>query len=203
MRHINIISFPRSGQHLLQSIIKYVCLQHNLYYKFCEYYKCCKSIPCKYNSNYLKNHDFYNKLSILDNTKYIVLYRKDKILQLESWYRLNIKMRKKKYKFKKLISFIKRKTSYYNTFINKWVNNTNESILKVEYYDLVNNPVYIIKKLLNHIYPNVTFNQNIINNIASTDFSVSHPSKNDSLVSKIAVQHKLDPELYSKILESL
>ena len=56
-------------------------------YSYCEYYTCCRTIPCKLNSVYQKNHDFRLMFPIKDNEKYLFLYREDKIEQLEAYYR--------------------------------------------------------------------------------------------------------------------
>jgi hypothetical protein len=87
-----LISFPRSGQHLTECILRYLCESHGIKYSYCEYYKCCNSTPCKKGSIFQKNHDFGiengKELVEIDNeSKYLVLFRKDSILQLESYYR--------------------------------------------------------------------------------------------------------------------
>ena len=41
-----MVSFPRSGQHLVEKILKYWCDEHNIEFKYCEFYGCCNSIPC-------------------------------------------------------------------------------------------------------------------------------------------------------------
>jgi hypothetical protein len=83
-----IISFPRSGQHLFERMIKHISLYYKKEFSYCEYYNCCKKIPCTKKSIFQKNHDFDLKLQLQKNDKFIILYRKDKIAQLESYYRL-------------------------------------------------------------------------------------------------------------------
>ena len=65
-------------------------------YSYCEYYTCCRTIPCKLNSVYQKNHDFGLRFPIKDNEKYLFLYREDKIEQLEAYFRYKEGIRKRK-----------------------------------------------------------------------------------------------------------
>jgi len=195
---INIISFPRSGQHLLQSILEYILVNHNKPYSFCEYYTCCKTTPCKKNSIFQKNHDFYNTYTILPNNKYIVLYRRDKILQLESYYRFIINKNHKEYNDMDLVKFINKQSTYYDNFINKWVNK--ENILSIEYYELIQNPKESIEKIFAYTYPTLILNKDIIENIAEIDFSINNKSciyNNTS--SKIIVKNNMDSIKYKYI----
>ena len=59
-----IVSFPRSGQHLVEKILKYCCSEHNVEFKYCEFYGCCNSIPCVNGNEISKNHDFSLDLEI-------------------------------------------------------------------------------------------------------------------------------------------
>ena len=188
-----IISFPRSGQHLFQDILRYVCEKHDIEYKFCKFYTCCKQIPCKHGGNFLKNHDYDNSIQIKPGKKFICLYRADIILVLESYYRYYIKCCNKKYNNREQEYFIKENKPYYLRFMEKWVNNDNENILKIEYYDLVKDPVKIITQTFNFIYPDLVLKEDIINDIPNIEFE-SHGHK-----SKIQIQNVLDPKMYDHI----
>jgi hypothetical protein len=200
MDQINVISFPRSGQHLLQSILEYVYNEHNMKYSFCEFYRCCHKTPCKYGYIFQKNHDFNNKIQITNN-KHIILYRKDIILQLESYYRYHISVYNKPYNFNNLIKFIKNKSEYYNKFVKKWTTNIdNTNIFVIEYYDLINNPVDIIYKLFTFLNPNIQINKEIIDNIINIKFTI----KNDKCINnntshKITELNKMNPNMYNRI----
>jgi len=191
-----IISFPRSGQHLLQSILNYVFMNHDLKYSFCEYYNCCNSVPCKFKKNICKNHDFDNKYNILPNDKYIVLYRNDMILQLESYYRYSIKENKLEYKYHDLIKFIKGLSKYYYNFKDKWIDKNYDNVLKIEYYDLVTNTVECIKKIMAHIRPGIMLKSEIIDKIPELTFSEYGKSSD---AKNIAILNKMPDELYQKI----
>jgi len=194
---INIISFPRSGQHLLQSILNYIFINHNLEYSFCEYYSCCKSVPCKFKRIISKNHDFGNKYTVLPTDKYVVLYRNDMILQLEAYYRYSISKNKLEYKYDDLIKFIKERSKYYYNFKDKWIDKNYDNVLKIEYYDLVTNAVDCIKKIMAHIRPDIMLNSEIIDKIPELKFGEygkSHVSKNS-----IGILNKMSDDLYQKI----
>ena len=201
MSAINIISFPRSGQHVLQAILKYVFENHDLKYSFCEFYGCCRTVPCKDNKIIQKHHDFNNKYKILPETKYVVLYKDDMILQLETWYRFELKISNTDYKYPDLIAFIKTHTQYYNNFKNKWVHTSNSNILKIEYYDFVKNPVIYINKIMAHTRPSTILNQSIINKIPDLKFSEYGKTryKLATVPHKIKVLNVMPTELYKKI----
>ena len=197
-KQINIISLPRSGQHLLQSILQYIFINHKLEYSFCEYYKCCKSIPCKFNKIICKHHDRDLDYKILPSEKYVVLYRDDMILQIEAYYRYNIKLKNiQKYELNTLIEFIKGKTKYYYDFKDKWVHKSYDNVLKIEYYDLVTNTVECINKIISHIRPDIIVNSEIINMIPELKFS--EYGKLDTAENKIGILNKMPDELYQKI----
>ena len=67
MTDYNIISFPRSGQHLTEKVLKVICSYFNQPYSYCEFYNCCRTIPCKKKYRFMKNHDCY--LNYLINSK--------------------------------------------------------------------------------------------------------------------------------------
>lgn len=198
-----IVSFPRSGQHLVESIFIYLTEKHEVEWSYCNFYNCCNSIPCKEGSFVSKNHDFDIKLPIDDNSKYIAIYRKDMIIQLESYYRYSIHYEKKKYKYEDLLEFIINNREYYKEFVKKWIKNKNKNILKVEYYELINNSEKISKKIFKHFYPKVKIKNEIFTNINEIEFSVFSPIKQGNVGNKIKELHKLDGELYEKIKSDL
>jgi hypothetical protein len=169
-------------------------------YSFCTKDTCCISNPCKNGSLFQKNHDFGNKLKI-GNNKYIVLYRDDIILQLESYYRHHISVNNKPYNFDDLINFIKGKRIYYNKFVKKWTTKTdNTNIFVIEYYDLINNPVDIIYKLFTFLNPNIQINKKIIDNIVNIEFIIKNKKCiNNNTSHKITELNKMNPSMYNRI----
>lgn len=152
-----IISYPRSGHHLVERFIEFYCKHKNINYSYCEYYKCCRKNPCIYNKLFQKNHDFGLMLSIEDKYKYLVLYRDNFLEQMESYYRYH------KYDSKNIVypnsifynidertdlyNFIRSHRDSYFNFLNKWVLNTNTNILKISYDNVILNN-YELKKIL-------------------------------------------------------
>ena len=166
------ISFPSSGQHLIERLFEEIYGYYlPTYYSYCEYYTCCKMIPCAHNKTFNKNHDMDCDLEIVDEYKYLVLYRGDVIRQLEAWWRWS----KTSYKrsktniaweltkkidyddieiFNQLFRHINNNQRYYFDFIEKWVHSNRSNCLVVEYYDFVKDPVSKLVQMLkffNHI----------------------------------------------------
>jgi len=189
MVNCNIISFPRSGQHLLSDMLKYVLTEHNLPYQYCEFYGCCQKVPCVKKSNFMKNHDFDNDYTILPNQKYIVLFRKNIVLQLETFYRFHIKANSLPYNINDLKTFCNLQKPYYHRFIQKWVDNDNENILKIEYYDLVKKPKDYMRKIMELLYPDIELREIVLENMINQ--------------LKIEVKHTMNTTIYIELKKNL
>ena len=192
-----IISFPRSGQHLMQRLLNHIYKYFGKEFSYCEYYNCCNKIPCEKKCFFQKNHDFEMNLNLNVDEKFIILYRKDKIYQLESFFRLHFFGVDKfnatiNYEdeniFNKLIIYIKNNSKYYDDFINKYVkSNKYKQSLMIEYDDFLSNYKDYIKKII--LFLNLTNSENIdvtIENIVNT-------------FEKIEYKNSLDNEVYKKI----
>lgn len=191
MNKFSIVSYPRSGQHLLQDVIKHVCTHHDLEYKFCDFYDCCGQNPCSQGANFQKNHDHDLKLPINNERKYIALYRNDMILQLEAYYRYYINKKVLKYNLQELKIFCLCNKDYYLNFRNKWIDNYKNNVLAIEYYDFIENPSETVRKTFNFLYPDLKLKDEIINDIPNVEF-YSHGKK-----SKIKLQTKSHPKIYN------
>lgn len=165
-KQITIVSFPRSGQHLTERLLKFYCKKQQLKFSYCEYYSHCNHSPCLNRRVFQKNHDFDLNLPIDSSQKYIVLYRNNMTAQLESWFRYYLKEQwnvshdnkeidyKNTEKRNMLIKFINSKTDYYVNFLKKWVYNSYTNIYKIEYNDLINNSENILQ-MFNFIFPDI------------------------------------------------
>jgi hypothetical protein len=167
--------------------------KNNLPYRYCEIYTCCGQIPCKYNSDYQKNHDFDLNLPIKDDQKYVFLYRKNKIEQLEAYYRYTYKNTSNDYtsqtEYNNLIQFYNDKSYYYDELVNKYVHSNRDNMLCIDYNEFVNEPH-------KEFYKIITFFEGTLNKTQSIDqihqFIEDRPEK-------IIKQHQLDDELVNKI----
>jgi hypothetical protein len=160
-----IISYPRSGQHLVQRYLEFACNKLEIPYSYCEYYNCCKTIPCKHGKIVQKNHDFQNnKVPIIQKNKYIVLYRSDLISQMEAEYRYNncpkivakdlstISSLEKEIHYDqetklKIFDYIKNHRNKYLNFIDKWILNTHSNLLKINYESIIHDPSILDKTI--------------------------------------------------------
>lgn len=198
-----IVSFPRSGQHLVEKILEFCCKEHNIEFTYCEFYNCCNSIPCKQNKMIGKNHDFDLTMELENDYKYISLYRKDVILQLEAYYRYWIKCNNYEYDYNSLLNFIKDNERYYKKFTKKWIKNKNKNILKLEYYEILNNPIKSSKKIFRHFFPEVKINNKIFDKLIDIELEVYTPGLEGIYYHKISLINKLDDELYKRIKQDL
>lgn len=161
----NLISVPRSGQHMTEKALRfyYKLLQKD--FAYCEYYTCCKCRPCKKCPlAYQKNHDFdigtENEIKINHIEKYIFFYRDNILQQMESHYRLSLAYSKKiphtnlkidynnvskKIHFKK---FIIQHASYYKKIYSKYLNYKEKNILHIEYDNYIKNFTSVFKTIL-------------------------------------------------------
>ena len=198
---VGLISYPRSGQHLTESVLKYYHEEMDKPYTYCEYYSCCNTFPCKKDNKFQKNHDFWlinnwgnaepQKLKILDENKYIVLYREDIIAQLESYFRFETNQN---WNFERCIKFMKHKTQYYKSFVSKWVAPKRDNILSFKFEDLVKNPNQEYQKMMKFIYPEFTTSSDL----NEVELFVDNGSRK-RVKRKIEYKSSLSDEMYEKI----
>ena len=196
-----IVSFPRSGQHLFERICRHIFLYYGKNFSYCEFYECCRKIPCEKKSIFQKNHDFNLRLNFETNDKFIVLYRKDKIKQLESYYRFECEYKKDFYNsqidytnskvFDNLIKFIKRKNKYYKSFVNKYISsNKYPNSLIIEYDEFVTNQYEQILRIINYFEIQYTNLEKDVENIINS-------------FEKIEYKNTISTDLYEKILANI
>jgi hypothetical protein len=196
MNRYYLVSFPRSGQHLTERTLKTIHDYFGLEYSYCEYYKCCNTIPCKYSAQFQKNHDFSHSMIYWDSNKqYIVLYRDNMVEQLESFFRYTYyrdNMKQPDYEdnmvYDQLIESIKNNIEYYKRFINKWVEQSSSNILKLEYSEVVKNPRKYLENLITFL--DIPYLDKDIDNIIQN-------------IEKIEYKNSIDSILYSKIISTL
>jgi len=197
-----IISFPRSGQHLVAGVMEYITKGHDLEFSYCDFYSCCKSIPCQKGSIFMKNHDMPHhrnniRVPIDQQNKYLVLYRKDPILQLEAYARYLDKKT-----LEEVISSIRKSRAYYNKFVEKWVDTNNNNILVFDYYELLASPVENMKTIFQHFYPSIQPKPEVFGNIMSHTFLIDN-GKRQFLPRQIEVPRTMNPVYYQQLLDSI
>jgi hypothetical protein len=197
-----IISFPRSGQHLLERLLIEIYKYYNKDFSYCEFYNCCNTVPCYKNCIFQKNHDFNLDLKIPLDDKLIILYRKDKIIQLESYFRLvyltkeiyDVKLDYNSDLLETAIEFINNNSEYYDRFIDKYVDsNKYTNALIIEYDSIINDTSQYIKNLIEYL--NLHENNDI-----KLDEIVNYIINN---FEKIEYKNTLSDEIYDKINHSL
>lgn len=177
-----IISLPRCGQHMTERLLSALYDYYDKEYSYCSYYDegCCKTIPCSNGKLFVKNHDFKGYINIDPdpNTKYLVLYRADKLDQLEAWFRFKYCDKQKVESsglqsrpkpdynkpevFEALCNFVDERKDYYDSFVDKWVNTPHDNVLCLKYKYLVHNTVDASQKMLEFFNPGETFNSDDI-----------------------------------------
>jgi hypothetical protein len=146
-----IISFPRSGFNLTYCLLDNFHSQNNLEFIFCNYYGCCKDRNiCKLNYKYQRNHDFKLSVKINENDKYLFLYRKNKLEQLEAYFRF--KNPNFNYKnpndYLQLKKFIINYSKYYDDLVDKYTSKKRDNILVIDYNDYINDPINTFHKII-------------------------------------------------------
>jgi len=187
-----IISFPRSGQELISRLLYFLCLYYKKEYSYCDFYNCCKTLPCKKKFLYQKFHDFNLNLG---------MPRNNKINQLESWFRLEFKTNNKNVEinyanettFKNMIDFINDKSGYYDGFEKKYVtSNRFPNSLIIEYDHFMSYPKYYIKEIITYL--NLNDNQPIL------DSDIEYIINN---FEKIEYKNRISDDTYTKIMKYL
>lgn len=146
-----IISFPRSGQHLMDRLLRKIYGYYSRHYSYCGFYTCCKSIPCKKNSFFQKNHDFGLDLNVNRDEKIIIMYRNDKFEQLEAYFRYNRSRIANNAKIQydnEFVKFYNNKSSYYDNFIKKYNQHNFKNAFIVEYNSFILDYNEYIKRLI-------------------------------------------------------
>ena len=148
----DLISFPRSGQHLLASLVRSVADQLDLHFEFCERHQA--GGRCPETSTARKNHDFQLNF---ESDKYIVLYRSDRDRNLEALWRWENEIMGIAHPCFSSESSQQHYDNhkYYESFVAKWrgeSDNSSEKHVVVEFHDLLRRPVDTLRRVLEFMY---------------------------------------------------
>ena len=161
MKPFAIVSYPRSGFHLIDTILA----NYFSYQSGSTNSGCCKGGYC-FNPvsdtplRIHRSHDFEGRTSPSDFSKIIILYRSDIIRQIDAYVRY-ARLRTKKSTTEELFTLEEHTTFYatdepyiidevrwmyqfYNTFVDKWIKTPPENSLVIDYSDLITNPIETI-----------------------------------------------------------
>lgn len=219
---IYLITCPRSGHHLIVDLIAAFASFYNLPFSYCEFY-ChnlkrnvlnikdppvkCTNKPCVYDSMLMKSHDFAlnpncaikewkTEVPIQPASKYIVIYRKDPVIQLEAWYRHyrafligeeNYDPSSETYD-DFISSFFIPNIEYINAFYKKWVFSSYDNCYKFYYEDIIESPRSSLIDILHVVYPQ--YEKLIQNDVVIDQIIQSH---------NVAFKHKIPSETHIKL----
>lgn len=171
---ITFASIPRSGHHVVTSILQDYAKECQLDFSYCEFY-ChsntthpphqCTNYPVCDTALVKKTHDFElnphcnipewkEKVEITDERKYLVLYRKEDARQFEAWYRHSKQNNNEDWSdYNDFEEFVKINIHYYKAFKTKWIETSHPNVSSFTYEDFIQRPVTILKQMLAIIYP--------------------------------------------------
>ncbi|MBW3019667.1 sulfotransferase [Candidatus Woesearchaeota archaeon] len=188
MKKTIIVTFPRSGHHLLMNLLfKYYSKNPNLSnlgiieckkiikagnLSYCEYYQHCSKrfntlTPCPDNPSIQKYHDnmgpnLNKKVKSLDENNIITQYR-DAIPTIISFYNMWLGRStkdNKDYWEQWLIKYVR----LWKNWTKRWVFN-NSDYLKIDYNDLINNTESTLEKIINNIEPEHKINKELLKKV--------------------------------------
>jgi hypothetical protein len=139
-KDLYVIGFPRCGNNIIGNILREVF----------------------YIRDFNNFHDTdYEDSTFDDNSRVILLYRKDDVLLLDAFFRytfrdedipLSFEQHSKcrtKYKYRENINFIYDYYVQYQRWIDKWITNKPKNSLLIEYDDFMKDPVNVINSVQN------------------------------------------------------
>ena len=138
-----IVSFPRSGHHLLVRGMLAAVPERIVY---SEFYKSAHNVTnCEF-VNLQKTHDFNLETPIVPDAHYIVQIRGFE-LAVESWYKLAVA----EGHIGSFEDFREEKSVYFDGFMAKWVNTDLPNKIVLPYHDLVSNKSQTVIHALRHM----------------------------------------------------
>ena len=160
---LDIISFPRSGQHLLVKILRQVAHHYDLYFDYCERHQLPQE-NCDSLSSVRKHHDF--QLDYIAG-KHVVLLRHDRVRNLEALWRWENRVMHKTSFCRTLESEKQHKKNehFYDGFVAKWKKGNADAI--IGFHDLLKYPVDNVLRVLTIMYgeQKVVFSRDVVEKI--------------------------------------
>lgn len=130
---INIVSFPRSGHHMMVKLLRSIFEASGQHWNYCERYQ--PNNKCGDEHNIRKSHDFELTQTVTPGQTYVVMVRRDRFRQLESYYRFNCKEEAKQpypaHCDVPVREFFDTTRIYYQLFRNKWYENMRDPLTNI------------------------------------------------------------------------
>jgi hypothetical protein len=190
-----LISFPRSGHHVLANVIKHYASITSIPFSYCEFYTCnsknvdtlmCPPLGCTQSNCgecdvlLTKNHDFFlnpacveadwkHEIPIDPIKTYIVMYRKDPVRQFEAWYRHYQICNTDEPNLASFRDFYLVNQEYHTAFVKKWIETKHTNVHLVSYEELVEDPENVIETVLQVLYPYKRVYSNVIKHVVKTN----------------------------------
>lgn len=122
-KKIIVTSYPRCGSTLLRCYLMELLKNDGYAATHCNNYEACNQVPCQCENpaTVTKDHDFSLNRVVDNNHLYIIMLRRNKIANLESYTRYFLKKYDLEHTPKNCIKHIRTFNRYYNKFYHKYV----------------------------------------------------------------------------------
>ena len=162
---LHVISFPRSGQHLLASLIRSVAHRHDLYFSYCERHQS-KNEHCPPESNMRKHHDFDLRFNVGTSQDAVVLLRTDRDRNLEALWRWECRVLRKCVSCEAAEAGQQhmQHVQYYEGFVDKWwrKGGSSSSSMQIDFHAFLEEPVHVVMHVLNRMYRDVAIDASVV-----------------------------------------
>ena len=150
MNSVTGVSLPRSGHHLLMTILQ--CYFGESFRYCAGYYtaNCCHATPCSRGATFTKSHDFDLNLPIKPGVNYLVQTR-DHGSAIASDFEMAVRINFCLDTESEFVEFAKRRLQYYHGFHMKWV--APGQFTCIEYADILFDPVDAAARAINLFDP--------------------------------------------------
>ena len=152
---LHVVSFPRSGQHLLANIIRDVAAHFDLHMSYRERYQA--GNICTDDEWWRKHHDFKLDFQPESDGRWVVLLRRDKDRRLEALWRWRCTAMRQCESLSPLAAYEHRSNvEYYEGFRRKWAAGS-DSVVFWFHGDFLSHPVETVTTVLSLAYPETVF----------------------------------------------
>ena len=152
LRYVQGVSWPRSGHGLLVNSLGSFFGFHNDFFRYCEYYHCCNSIPCVDPlTRFAKNHDYEGCVPKRSGMPYIVQIR-HQVPSIISNYCLHLDWKRTRGEAPhEWRQFAFNQIEHWRSFARKWIlDEQTPETLVLPYEDFLQRPFLQFSRALRH-----------------------------------------------------